>query len=156
MSTMEQLRAAIDAIAGQQILEWRNGYGDSGSLYIGKRGAKRHQLATGPRESTALNVWEAQVALLLNAFDDESRLHPPAELRTLNLESLVGRTVSSAMVAADGTLTIEFVPAGKLVVSPSIDCTEDEEQWAIVSVSHGTLIVLRGPKVVEDSEYPSE
>lgn len=156
MPNIAKLRAAIAALAGQPVLEWRNGYGNSGSLHIGIRVAERDRQAAGFRGSSVLNVWDAHVRFHPNELEGEHRRHPPAELRALSLESLVGRAVSKGLVADDGTLSIWFVPSGELVVSPAIESTERDEQWAIESEEHGTLIVLHGPQVVEDSEYAPE
>jgi len=154
--TIVQLRTAVDALVGLPVLEWRNGYGDSGSLHFGRRVPESNGKAGGFRGAHILNVWEAEVSLLLNDVNGALRCHPPAELRGLGLERLVGRTISRGVVADDGTMSMHFAPAAELVVSASSAAGEDEEQWAIETASGQTLIVLRGPRVVGDHEHAAD
>jgi hypothetical protein len=151
--TLLQLHAAIDALVGLPVLEWKNGYGDSGSMHIGNCVPESNGKAGRLRGAHVLNVWEAKVSLRLSDTGDELLCHPPAELRELGLERLVGRTISHGIVAADGTLSMHFGPAAELVVSASSESGEDEEQWALETASGQALVVLRGPRVIRDHEY---
>lgn len=151
MSTITRLRTTVAALVGLPVLEWRNGYGNSGSLHLGHRVVDRGRQANRARGSWVLNVWEAGVRLVLRESTDEVRRHPPVELRELGLQSLAGRVVERAVLTDDGTLSLYFVDSARVDISPTSTTLEDEEQWAIESETHGNFVVRTGPTVVEEA-----
>lgn len=150
-----QLTEAVRALEGLPVLEWRNGYGDSGSLHLGKfineRSAHPERSAR-ERGEVIVTVWGASVRLESVGSRDEPTTHPPVELRALELNGLVGDTIARASwSSATGELSLHFASGSALMILPDADAPVDADQWVIESRAKRTFIVRPGPRVVVEA-----
>lgn len=152
MNALERLRAAVVALQGLPILEWRDGYGNSGSLHFGIRITDRNSRPRSTRGSSIVNVWEASVTLISDRYAHGARRHPPIELRELGLGAIAGLVVERAILMESGSITLDLGPLTRIEISPNPSISADEEQWALEAEGHGTFVVRAGPTVNEETD----
>jgi hypothetical protein len=147
--TAKQLREAILAIVQLPILEWRRGYGDSGSFHVGAWSPGRHRRTARQRGTWIITVWEAGVRLTL-ADAETVQAHPPLALGELALEQFVGQAVESAKVTDAGTLTLQLASHAKIEVIPVPDVPSDADQWVLETPGLGAFVVRSGPVFIQE------
>jgi hypothetical protein len=155
MITGKRFSSAIQELKGLPVLEWRNGYGDSGSLHLGKPSSDRlrsDDRVSRARGQSILTVWEASVAFRDRPERQSPLRSPPLELRNLNIGSIAGVRISNAHFAEEsGVLTIVLASGANLTITPSARSQNDEDQWVIESLQHGTHVVRTGPTIIEET-----
>lgn len=147
--TFLHLREAVRHIENLLILEWRDGYGESGSLHCGTWSQEQHQRTTRQRGSWIITIWEARVRL--TAVPTSVVLeHPPFALGDLRLGRFVGDSIERAHVAASGALELHLSSGARIDVIPELDGADDADQWVIETPSAGVFLMRSGPIVLRE------
>ena len=149
-----RLSEAVRSLEGLPVGEWRNGYGDSGSLHLGrylKENPPRHERATRSCGEVIVSVWGATAAFTRAGATGEIARHPPLELRALGLENLAGVTIVQARWSdTTGALSLRFSSDAELDLVLDEDAHLGADQWVLETTGKGTYIVRPGPSVTEE------
>lgn len=133
-------------------MEWRNGYGDSGSLHLGaqvREKQEKREHAQRERGAKIITIWGA-AATLAGVDKADRRDSPPTELRSLGLEQLVrGKVLGADWSSSTGALHLKL-SSGDLMIRPDNQASSDNDQWVLESDTDGTFIVRAGPTLIEE------
>lgn len=148
------LMNALRSLEGLPIIEWRAGYGESGSFHLGRRIPEKASppgRSARDRGTVILTIWEAGVTVSYDATHGERNTHPPTSLKSLGLERFVGETISSVEWSRTSERLRLLLSSGSLVdVEPDTSASADADQWVLETDATGTYIVRRGPVVVTE------
>lgn len=139
------LRRALEGLVGQSLLEWRNGYGDSGSFHCGDFVPERNDSTRRERGSWVITIWAASVSLTIRHTSSDSRRHPPLSLEDLRLDRFTGMPVEDASVREDGSVVLQFGSSTRVEIELDNEAGPDEDQWTFETNGLGTFVMRRGP-----------
>lgn len=151
-STRELVRA-LTQVRGMPVLEWRNGYGNSGSLHLGRAihdDARGRVGRTRARGEAIVTIWGASATFVTSSRGDQSK-HPPVNLRDLELERLGGDVVSEAVYSrASGALVVRFASSASLSLDMDGTAPKESDQWVLEISGVGTFIARSGPTIISE------
>jgi hypothetical protein len=142
------LQRAFEGLIGQSILEWRNGYGDSGSFHCGSHLPERSAAPRRKRGSWVLTIWEASVSLATQGPASASPRRPPTSLKELRLDRFEGTTIDSVSVGENGSIELGLGPSTRIEIEIDNGAESDEDQWTFETDGLGTFVMRKGPTLI--------